>query len=120
MKGRDKMLMEIYLDEDKAKKYDIDIEHCYDIIDNYFHKRGVEKIGKGIYRGIKKDFTTFACMQGQLPQTDWFLKIVDQWYISYFGDEPDSPEYRANALETYYRVKKRNERYYKKQKSTQF
>lgn len=114
------MLMEIYLDEDKAKKYDIDIEHCYDIIDNYFHKRGVEKIGKGIYRGIKKDFTTFACMHGQLPQTDWFLKIVDQWYISYFGDEPDSPEYRANALETYYRVKKRNERYYKKQKSTQF
>lgn len=108
------MLMEIYLDKDKAKKHGIDIDHCYEIIDNYFARYGVEKIGRGIYRGIKKDFTTFACAQGQLPQTDWFLKIVDQWYISYFGDGPDSPEYRSDALEAYYRVEARNGKYLKK------
>ena len=73
-----------------------------------------------IYQGVNKDFTTFACAQGHLPQTDCFLKIVDQWYISYFGDTPDSPEFHGDALETYYRVKARNEQYIKKQKSTQF
>lgn len=43
--------------------------------------------------------------------------IVDQWYISYFEDEPNSPEYRANALEIYYQVEKRNE-CFKKIKNT--
>ena len=40
----------------------------------------------------------------QLPDTNWFLKIVDQWYISYFGDTPDSPEFREDALKGYYEV----------------
>ncbi len=111
------MMMEIYLDEEKAKQNNIDIEHCYDVIDRYFIKHGVQKISKGIYRGIKKDFTTFVGAQGNLPQTDWFLKIVDKWYCSYLGDEP---EYREDVLEIYYRVTERNERYFKKQKSTQF
>ena len=64
--------------------------------------RGIKKPGsktittvaKGIYKGVKEDFTTFAVAQGQLPDTNWFLKIVDEWYISYFGDGPDSREYR--------------------------
>ena len=52
--------------------------------------------------------------QGQLPQTKWFLKVVDQWYISYFGDTPDSPEYREDALKTYYQVKEQVKNYVKK------
>lgn len=113
-------MMEIYLSEEKAKENDIDINECYDKIDNYFIKKGVHKISKGVYQGIKKDFITFVGAQDQLPQTKWFLKIVDQWYISYLGDTPDSPEYRSDALATYYRVKKRTDEYFKKQKSTQF
>ena len=46
----------------------------------------------------------FAIAQGSLPDTKWFLKVVDQWYISYFGDTPDSPEYREDALKIYYEV----------------
>lgn len=54
------MIMEIYLNESKAKDNNIDINSCYEKIDNYFLSRGVIKVAKGIYKGAKKDFTTFA------------------------------------------------------------
>ena len=111
------MMMEIYLNEEKARENNIDINECYEKIDNYFIKKGVHKISKGVYQGIRKDFITFVGAQDQLPQTDWFLKIVDQWYCRYLGDEV---EYREDILDIYYRVEARNEQYLKKQKSTQF
>ena len=98
------MIMEIYLNESKAKDNNIDINSCYEKIDNYFLSRGVIKVAKGIYKGVKKDFTTFAIAQGQLPNTNWFLKIVDQWYCRYEGD---TIEFREDALESYYRIKAR-------------
>ena len=39
---------------------------------------------------------------------------LSQWYISYFGDTPDSPEYREDALKTYYQVKEQVKNYVKK------
>lgn len=45
-----------------------------------------------------------------------FLKVVDQWYISYFGDGPESPEYRSDALDSYYRITKQTNEYIRKQK----
>ena len=48
-----------------------------------------------------------------------FLKVVDQWYISYFGDGPESPEYREDALRCYYEVEKRNNGFFRKQKIAQ-
>ena len=113
------MLMEIYLSEEKAKKNNIDLNECYQKIDKYFKSRGVEIVSKGIYKGVKEDFDTFVIAQEQLPQTKWFLKVVDQWYISYFGDTPDSPEYREDALRCYYEVEKRNNGFFRKQKSAQ-
>ncbi|RGT64523.1 hypothetical protein DWX05_00100 [Coprobacillus sp. AF18-15LB] len=104
------MLMEIYLNEGKAKKNNIDLNECYQKIDKYFKSRGVEIVSKG----VRKDFDTFVIAQGQLPQTKWFLKVVDQWYISYFGDTPDSPEYREDALKTYYQAKEQVRNYVKK------
>ena len=113
------MLMEIYLSEEKAKKNNIDLNECYQKIDKYFKSRGVEIVSRGIYKGVKKDFDTFVIAQGQLPQTKWFLKVVDQWYISYFDDTPESPEYREDALRCYYEVEKRNNGFFRKQKSAQ-
>ncbi|WP_405317222.1 hypothetical protein [Faecalibacillus faecis] len=98
------MLMEIYLSEEKAKKNNIDINMCYQKIDRYFLDHGVKIKAPGVYQGVKNDFGTFVTAQMQLPDTNWFLKIVDQWYISYFGDTPDSPEYREDALKSYYEV----------------
>lgn len=108
--------MEIYLSEEKAKKNNIDLNECYQKIDKYFKSWGVEIVSKGIYKGVRKDFDTFAIAQGSLPDTKWFLKVVDQWYISYFGDGPESPEYREDALRCYYEVEKRNNGFFRKQK----
>ena len=102
------MLMEIYLSEEKAKKNNINLNECYQKIDKYFKSRGVEIVSKGIYKGVRKDFDTFAIAQGSLPDTKWFLKVVDQWYISYFGED---------ALRCYYEVEKRNNGFFRKQKS---
>ena len=110
------MLMEIYLSEEKAKKNNIDLDECYQKIDKYFKLRGVEIVSKGIYKGVRKDFDTFVIAQGSLPDTKWFLKVVDQWYISYFGDTPNSPEYREDALKIYYEVENRNNEFFRKQK----
>ncbi len=98
------MLMEIYLSEEKAKKNNIDLDSCYQKINRYFLDHGVKIKSPGVYQGVKEDFGTFVSAQMQLPDTNWFLKIVDQWYISYFGDTPDSPEYREDALKSYYEV----------------
>lgn len=110
------MLMEIYLSEEKAKKNNIDLNECYQKIDKYFKSCGVEIVSKGIYKGVRKDFGTFVTAQMQLPDTKWFLKVVDQWYISYFGDTPDSPKYRSDALDSYYRITKQTDEYIRKQK----
>mgnify|MGYP006938600899 FL=1 len=77
-------------------------------------KHGVKIKSPGVYQGVKKDFGTFVTAQGQLPQTNWFLKIIDQWYISYFGDTPESPEYRSDALDSYYRITKQTNEYIRK------
>lgn len=66
------MLMEIYLSEEKAKKNNIDLNECYQKIDKYFKSRGVEIVSKGIYKGVRKDFDTFAIAQGSLPDTKCF------------------------------------------------
>ena len=50
----------------------------------------LKRLGNGEdLESVRKDFETFVIAQGQLPQTKWFLKVVDQRYISYFGDTPD-------------------------------
>ncbi|WP_370805002.1 hypothetical protein [Faecalibacillus intestinalis] len=82
----------------------------------FFLECGVKIKEQGVYQGVKKDFETFAIAQGSLPETKCFLKIVDQWYISYFGDTPDSPEYRSDALDSYYRITKQTDEYIRKQK----
>lgn len=99
------MMMEMFLNEQKAKENNIDIEECYLKVDRFFKRRGVKKLDKGIYFGKKSDFDPFMEAQWDLPETLWFLKIVDKWYFRYEGD---TIEYRKDALESYYRIKARN------------
>ena len=106
--------MEVVLSEKKAKENNIDIDECYEKVDRFFKKRGVKKLSKGVYLGSKKDFNTFMTAQWDLPESAWFLKIVDKWYFRYEGD---TIEYREDALESYYRIKNRYANFFKKQKS---
>ena len=91
------MMMEMFLDEQKARKYNINIDECYLEVDQFFEKRGVKKVEKGVYKGTK-----------ELPKTPWFLKIVDSWYFRYVGD---TIECREDALESYYRIFTKNNDY---------
>ena len=93
------MMMEMFLDEQKAKENNIDIEECYLKVDRFFKRRGVKKLDKGIYFGKKSDFDAFMEAQWDLP------KIVDKWYFRYEGD---TIEYREDALKSYYEVEARN------------
>lgn len=43
------MMMEIFLNPDKAKQVGMSIEECYGKIDNYFLGKSVEKIDQGVY-----------------------------------------------------------------------
>lgn len=113
------MLMEIYLSEEKAKRNNIDINSCYKKINQFFITRGVKIKVPGVYQGTKEDFTTFVIAQGQLPQTNWFLKIVNQWYISFFGDTPESPQFREDALKNFYQVRAQTNAYLRKQNRPQ-
>ena len=111
------MMMEMVLSEEKAKENNIDIDECYEKVDRFFKKRGVKKLSKSVYLGSKKDFNTFMTAQWDLPESAWFLKIVDKWYFRYEGD---TIEYREDALESYYRIKNRYANFFKKQKSNKF
>ena len=104
------MMMEIFLSEEKAKKYGYNIIKYYEIMDQYFTSHGVKKISQGVYKGENNNdvFTTIMSAQWDLPKTDWFLKIVDKWYCRYEGD---TIEYREDALESYYRIEERNADY---------
>ena len=73
-------------------------------------------LSKDIYKGVRKDFDTFVIAKVKLPQKKWFLKVLDQWYIRYFGDGSESPEYREDALKIYYQVKEQVRNYIRKQK----
>ena len=99
------MMMEMFLNEQKAKENNIDIEECYLKVDRFFKRRGVMKLDKGVYFGEKSDFDAFMEAQWDLPKTPWFLKIVDKWYFRYGGD---TIEYREDALKSYYEVEARN------------
>ncbi|MFQ8706070.1 MAG: hypothetical protein ACLR9T_08400 [Thomasclavelia sp.] len=110
------MMMEMFLDEQKAEENNIDIDECYEKVDRFFKKRGVKKLSKGVYQGSKDDFQTMVKAQWDLPESSWFLKIVDKWYFRYEGD---TKEDREDALESYYRICVNHDSQ-KKQKSNKF
>ena len=100
--GGNIMIMEIYLNKEKAKQEGYDVRTLYYAIDQFFKAEGVPKIGHGKYGGSddQNTFTTFGLAYSGLPKTSWFLKVVDEWYIREFGN---TIKYRTDCLESYYR-----------------
>ena len=106
------MRMQMILSEEKANDNHIDLEECYAKVDRYYAKRHISKVAKGIYEGTKNDFATFMGALINLPQSKWFLKVVEEWY---FWFEGDGPEYKEDALESHYRIKAIADEYRKSQ-----
>lgn len=96
------MMMEIFLNRDKAKFHNYSIEKCYELLDQHFSNYNVKKISTGIYFGTDTDFTAFAIAATRLPKTDWFLKIVDEWY---WRADSDKIEDRDDCLKEYYELR---------------
>ena len=93
------MKMEIVFSKDKCIKHNIDINECYGKMDRYFERNHVSKTGLGCYEG--SDFDPFAHAVMNLPYTDWFLKVVEQWYCWW----DFAPKKREDALAGFYEVK---------------
>ena len=93
------MMMEIYFDEEKCKRYNYDINECYQIIDKFFEDNHVRKIDKGVYLGTKDDFAVFNDANISLPRTKWFRQIIDKMY---WRVEGLALFYREDCMQSYY------------------
>jgi len=93
------MMMEVFLSKEKGALHNFDIDRCYQILDDYFKERGVEKISQGVYK--TDEFKHIATAQFDLLSSNWFLKVVDKWYCRYLSDDIEA---REDALESYYRI----------------
>lgn len=101
------MMMEVVLSEEKVKANGLDIEECYARIDRYFEKQGAEKLSQGVYHAPNSSdgFQIIAGGQFALLGSEWFLKVVSEWYCRYMGDDIDC---REDALAAHWRVQARN------------
>lgn len=76
------IMMEFYLSEEKAKQYNYNIEKCYRVIDEYFAKKNVRKVTRGVYIGVEDDdWSTFMIAAVNFPDKKWFMNIIDEWYL---------------------------------------
>ncbi|NBK96762.1 MAG: hypothetical protein EOM50_01855 [Erysipelotrichia bacterium] len=107
------MMMEVFLSEEKAIANNYDINQCYEVIDNFFAKRGVKKIEEGVYYApdSQNAFTAFSVAVGKFIKSSWFLKVVDEWY---WRSSSDAIEDRDDCLKEYYEFLKESGEYGKK------
>jgi hypothetical protein len=86
------MKMKIVFDEEKVKregKYDIN--SMYDIVDDYFIKHNLSKIGKGEYadRGNKDDYAMIVNTV-DFEKLDWFKNNLSSWLFSQIDENTDN------------------------------
>ncbi|NBK96758.1 MAG: hypothetical protein EOM50_01835 [Erysipelotrichia bacterium] len=101
------MMMEVFLSKEKAIANNYDIKKCYEVIDNFFAKRGIKKVAEGVYSAsdTQKAFNAFSVAICKFTGVDWFLKVVDEWY---WREEGDEIEDREDCLKAYYEVENKN------------
>lgn len=97
------MMMEFIFSEQKAIENNYDINKCYEIVDKFFAKYGIQPIAEGVYKApdSQNTFNAFGGAVGKFPKTTWFLKVIDEWY---WREEGDEIEDREDCLQSYYEV----------------
>lgn len=103
------MIMEFIFSEQKAIENNYDIEKCYGIVDRYFAKHDIKKIGEGVYQApdTQQAYSAFGGAVWDFPDTSWFLKVIDEWY---WRAESDDIEDREDCLKAYYEVQSVNKK----------
>lgn len=76
------MLMKFKFNEEKARNVlNAPVNACYLKIDELLAKDGIYPKERGVYLATeKKGFHPFASLVCILPETTWFLKVIDEWY----------------------------------------
>ncbi len=89
--------MEFVFDSKKLETIKMTEEQCLNTIRNYFLKHKITEISKGIFDSQDIDNTDpFIYMIMNLPYTDWFLKVIKEWYWYIESDKED-------CLKAYYK-----------------
>lgn len=76
------MRMEFVFNKDKSKEKKMDLKLCYEIVDDYFDKRGICKLSQGVYSGENfKDGGKHIFLEAHryFEKESWFMQIVDSW-----------------------------------------
>lgn len=105
------MKMEFIFDKDKLKKYGYTEDECLEKIRKYFKKfksKTLKETKRGIYEGTDDDWDAFACA-ANFPYTDWFLKVIKEWYW-YYDEEDGKGLQKGDYLASYYKYNKSNKR----------
>lgn len=94
------MILEILLSQDRALEHGIDLQQCYQKLDDYMIKKGMKKISGGVYDGEdEKAFFVNWDLYRKLPKTDWFWKAIKAWYCREEGNEmSDRVDYIAEYV----------------------
>lgn len=90
--------MKFVFDENKLKANGISKDECLNIIREFFSKHNISEIEEGVFDSPDLDnIKPFLNMGMNLPYTNWFLKVIKEWYF-YIGNDVE------DALKTYYDV----------------
>ena len=100
------MKMEFIFDEEKLKNEGYTQEACLEPIRKYFAKYNsptIKEIEPGVFIGSDDDWSIFGAT-AHLPHTDWFLKVIKEWY--WYVDEGDGKgEQKEDFLASFYKYR---------------
>lgn len=97
-------MMKFKFNEEKTKRFlNIPVNALYLKIDQILAKDGIYPTEQGVYLASEeKGFYPFGFLRCGLPETDWFMKVIDEWY--WLDDIEDIKNIeRYNCLKTYER-----------------
>lgn len=98
--------MTFVFSDEKARARGTSAQACYDVVDEFFARYGIEPAAQGVYEAPddQNTFTAFA-VSHKLPYTDWFLPVIETWRA--YEDEAHPDEFE-DCLALYYAYAERN------------
>ncbi len=94
--------MKFKFNEEKSKQLlGVPVGALYIKIDQELAKYGIYPTEQDVYLAtVEKGFYPFGFLRCGLPETDWFMKVIDEWY---WMDDVEDMEHleRYNCLKTY-------------------
>lgn len=95
--------MVFVFNEEKARALGYTADACYKAVDQIFARYNIKPTSQGVYEGPDNQNTFDALGAATwLPDTDWFLHVIDKW-LSYEDDE--DPNTFEDCIAIHYKYK---------------